>query len=1275
MEDRGSAALEDERRCLSGSLTLPAPMESPAMQGTSTPSKSFSSAHRHPSKKHGLSKLCQSRTALSEDKWNSYCLSSLAAQNICTGKLHCPGVPELSDAAGSVGSTSCCSLLRGLPSGLSSPLLPAPVCNPNKAIFTVDAKTTEILVANDKACELLGYSSHDLIGQKLTQFFLKSDSDVVEALSEEHMDADGCAAVVVGTVVDIVSRSGEKIPVSVWMKRIRQEHTHCCVVVLEPVERVSAWVSFQCDGTITSCDSLFAHLHGYTSGEEVAGQRITDMIPSVQIPPPGEHIPKNLRIQRSVGRARDGTTFPLSLKLKFKPGSNEAEGGLPLPAPVYTASVWVFCTISGLVTLLPDGTIYGINHSFALMLFGYGKAELLGKNIAFLIPGFYSYMDLACDDSSLPLPDLARCLDVSQDRHSGRMLAEPWQGWDLSHGADGSSVSVVLADANALLRDVTLAPAGSQREVFLGTQAPCEPEGCLPAPRSSQLTPGVDTAGGHLPAQDQQTQQGPGEESSQEDLWEDSRSEHRDQSPRAVCEDPRTPASAEDRRRTALECDLDLEGASGPSPQVAATVPKPSSTSQPAGAGFPMHCPRCGTELLARRRGLSPPGTTHVLLGRLTLDELWPGGGSDREELRTCLIREQLSTPSSPGAVGTPSAKPLPAEHPTFAAPLSPCGLGGRDLQGSRSGSSSACYALATDLPGAPEHTEGHDTDVATFSWDLKELFLSERVARASSDCSCATLGLTRTPSSLGVGSNLDEGSLQREQSGALELGREGLLLLTRTSSDLSGFRKGYLAHSQTGPPEACVLPSLPPEASPGHVLPCTEPPELGLQTTSTPVRRESTPPPRAAGPRREIQEGTYSGSCYHRDGSRLSVQFEVRRVELRAAATLFCCWLVKDLLHSHRDAAARNRLLLASLPDSTHSMAELPGPSLGEVLGAKPWFEEPPKVSELEGLAACEGAYSHKYSTLSPLGSGAFGFVWTAVDKEENKEVVVKFIKKEKVLEDCWVEDPKLGKVTLEIAILLWVEHANIIKVLDVFENQGFFQLVMEKHGSGLDLFTFIDRHPNLDEPLASYIFRQLVSAVGYLRSKGIIHRDIKDENIVIAENFTIKLIDFGSAAYLERGKLFYTFCGTIEYCAPEVLLGNPYRGPELEMWSLGVTLYTLIFEENPFCELEETVEAVLNPPYEVSKELMSLVSGLLHPVPEERTTLEKLVEDPWVTQPVNLADYTWEEVCRVSRPESGVLASMSTEMERRSPRDVRRGPGPGLGPKGPLVPCAQTS
>lgn len=88
---------------------------------------------------------------------------------------------------------------------------------------------------------------------------------------------------------------------------------------------------------------------------------------------------QSLKIQRSVGRARDGTTFPLSLKLKSKPSGKTVADSEAASEPGYQASVWVFCTISGLITLLPDGTIYGVNHSFALRLFGYGKTELLGK--------------------------------------------------------------------------------------------------------------------------------------------------------------------------------------------------------------------------------------------------------------------------------------------------------------------------------------------------------------------------------------------------------------------------------------------------------------------------------------------------------------------------------------------------------------------------------------------------------------------------------------------------------------------------------------------------------------------------------------------------------------------------------------------------------------------------------------------------------------------------------------------------------------------------------
>ncbi|KAF4022092.1 hypothetical protein G4228_013875 [Cervus hanglu yarkandensis] len=1272
MEDGGSTTSAEDSRGPGGSPPLPVPPEGPAAPAALEPGKSWSSAHRHASRRPGLSKLCQSRMLLSEERWSSYCLSSLAAQNICTSKVHCVASPGRTGLAGPLGSASCCSLLRGLSSGGSPPLLPAPVCNPNKAVFTVDAKTTEILVANDRACRLLGYSSHDLIGQKLTQLFLKPDPDVVQALSEEHVEADGHAAIAFGTVVDIVSRSGERIPVSVWMKRVKQESSLCCVVMLEPVERVSAWVAFRSDGTVTSCDGLFAHLHGFASGEEVVGQHITDLIPSLQLPPPGEHIPTNLKIQRSVGRARDGATFPLSLKLKSQPSSEEAADGEVAPGGGYSASIWVFSTISGLITLLPDGTIYGINHSFALMLFGYGKAELLGKNITFLIPGFYHHMDLAYD-SSLPLRDLASCLDAGSQSGPGVSMED-----------EPAGTAQVTVSSHVTTRRGDSIPGGSW-----------SPPECLrdvpeggPSARSGSSSPE-----GQQRSISEQEQPATAERLSR-GLQRGSQSDLGDTKPSASQEDSEAAALGADRSsgdESQGPCQEVRVGWAGTSdsdqgPDTATTA-APHTEGRLAGQG-----PQGQQSMLpgSPPSTPSPPGTLQLLFSTPPLDEPWLGMRQDREELHTCLIKEQLSASSFAAPRAVSYAELVLTGQPLPSAPASLSDLRAIDPRGGRSGSSSACYALATDLPGALEAVEAPEAGENSFSWNLKELVFRDWTDRTSSNCSCATSELGGTPSPSLVGSDADVGVLHRQQSDVLN-DRE-LLLLTGTCVDLGGgrrFRESRLGLEETEPSQTCLVSSEHQDVngrhSPSCILPVLgagpeddcllEAPGLSLQVTSTPVRAEGPGPAplRVADLQPEIQEGTYTGSCCHRDGSQLSVQFEVRRVELQGPATLFCCWLVKDLLHSRLDSALRSRVLLASLPSSAHSTCELSAASLGEVLGTKPWFEEPPKAVEPEGLAACEGAYSLKYSTLNPIGSGAFGFVWTAVDKEANKEVVVKFIKKEKVLEDCWIEDPKLGKVTLEIAILCKVEHANIIKVLDVFENKGFFQLVMEKHGSGLDLFAFIDHHPSLDEPLASYIFRQLVSAVVYLRSQSILHRDIKDENIVIAEDFSIKLIDFGSAAYLERGKLFYTFCGTIEYCAPEVLMGNPYRGPELEMWSMGVTLYTLIFEENPFCELEETMEAAINPPYLVSEDLMSLMSGLLQPAPEQRTTLEKLVTDPWVTQPVNLADYTWEEVCRVNKPESRALSTVGLELDGRSPSAAARAlesHGPSCSRAGPRAP-----
>ena len=102
---------------------------------------------------------------------------------------------------------------------------------------------------------------------------------------------------------------------------------------------------------------------------------------------------------------------------------------------------------------------------------------------------------------------------------------------------------------------------------------------------------------------------------------------------------------------------------------------------------------------------------------------------------------------------------------------------------------------------------------------------------------------------------------------------------------------------------------------------------------------------------------------------------------------------------------------------------------------------------------------------------------------------------------------------------------------------------MVMEKHGE-MDLFEFIDRSPIMDEGLSSLLFRQVVSAVDFLHSREILHRDIKDENIIINHKFGCKLIDFGSATFFKPGQLFNTFYGTVEYCSPDVLRGFPYEG-----------------------------------------------------------------------------------------------------------------------------------
>ncbi|VDK81781.1 unnamed protein product, partial [Onchocerca ochengi] len=385
------------------------------------------------------------------------------------------------------------------------------------------------------------------------------------------------------------------------------------------------------------------------------------------------------------------------------------------------------------------------------------------------------------------------------------------------------------------------------------------------------------------------------------------------------------------------------------------------------------------------------------------------------------------------------------------------------------------------------------------------------------------------------------------------------------------------------------------------------------------------------------IMEGSFHGFAKHSDGNLIAVCFKVKRLEPSNGAS----WAVCISYSRTSDSSfSDNMEEVESIEDN---VCDNDNDSICAYNDDDYQFDfkiEKNQTSTVENsqsmgdenLQEIAGEYSEYYDTHHLIGNGAFGSVKLTTRKDSGILAVVKFICKSKVFSESWIPSSKRGNrvVPIELHLLETLSHPNIIKLLDVFENDTYYQLVMEKLGCGMDLFEFIEQEPKLDEPLISYIFRQVVNAVAYLHSKNIVHRDLKDENVIIDQNFSCKLIDFGSAAYFGHNFVFSTFCGTMEYCSPEVLKGNKYRGPELEMWSLGILLYTLVFFENPFRSLQEAMRAEIELPWEVSEGLFQVIAWLLQRDPQLRATIWNISSHYWVKQSVDLRKYKFQDVLK---------------------------------------------
>uniref|UniRef100_A0A1I8JNJ6 Protein kinase domain-containing protein n=1 Tax=Macrostomum lignano TaxID=282301 RepID=A0A1I8JNJ6_9PLAT len=204
----------------------------------------------------------------------------------------------------------------------------------------------------------------------------------------------------------------------------------------------------------------------------------------------------------------------------------------------------------------------------------------------------------------------------------------------------------------------------------------------------------------------------------------------------------------------------------------------------------------------------------------------------------------------------------------------------------------------------------------------------------------------------------------------------------------------------------------------------------------------------------------------------------------------------------------------------------------------------------------------SSRYEVTLHLGRGAYGYVKAAVRRSDGAQVVVKFVRKSKLAAHQLMERPEsLG--------------GGLVP-----RRTGKPSLLRAGDAPTASAWTYSSSsiaNPSLDEPLASYMFRQMASAVAYLHSRGIAHRDLKDENVILDERFCLMLDRFRRRGFCLARQ---TVLGVLRHYgilrAREILQGHPYFGPEADVWSLGVTLYTLVFGENPFFDVDETLAGV---------------------------------------------------------------------------------------------------
>jgi len=275
--------------------------------------------------------------------------------------------------------------------------------------------------------------------------------------------------------------------------------------------------------------------------------------------------------------------------------------------------------------------------------------------------------------------------------------------------------------------------------------------------------------------------------------------------------------------------------------------------------------------------------------------------------------------------------------------------------------------------------------------------------------------------------------------------------------------------------------------------------------------------------------------------------------------------------------------------------------------------FNEEPKFDQKYSFNNFSKVIKEIFPVL--LGSGSFGNVYLVRHNITQEEYAMKVVNKKKLDQ---LYGNSYEQILNEIRIHSKLDHENIIHIYNVSEDEENINIIMEYAQKG-NLFDAIKKEKKgMSEEKAYKYFIQIVNAVYYLHQNNIIHRDIKPENILISENDTVKLCDFGWAKELtlENRK---TFCGTAEYMAPEIVTNENY-GFGVDIWSLGNLLYEMIFGHSPFEGKNmnsiminiKTKDLTYDKP--ISKECKNLIEKMLESNQQKRFKITDIFEHDFI-------------------------------------------------------------